>query len=530
MKESDDRRKIIKTASGLVEGIPVFGKTKEVWQFRGIPYAKPPVGELRFKPPLPVEPWEGVRRCDTYGPAAMQVFREDKRSQEIFYQGFPKMSEDCLYLDITLPAQADGEKFPVFVWLHDGGLTQGITHGIEASPYALAEQGIVVVSVAQRLNVFGHLALPQLSAEQGGRSGNYGLMDEVLALSWIYDNIEAFGGDRSKITLGGESGGTVKTCVLAAIPAGCGKVRRVVNMSGLMWLRKMPVMKEAEQKGRQYLEKVGIDPDVSPKELRSMPAERIFKVLPTMDYPGDMIIDGELLPYSLRECMEKTMGNVDFLNGLTSGEADVFARKEFGAPPKQIQSRQEFYHHFHALLGRLYESYDFEKLVPVTDETAGVTAERLAGLGLASYGRTNFYRSLMVDRIFGAYLKEIRPGAHVYTYLFDHVNPKRTDEEKEDTLARHGSDLWYDFDALRPGVPPVREWREADYQVAGMMNRYIGNFIKSGDPNGEGLPGWPETGKDYGYMKIGEAPESHVELKSPLDRLIYEFTVREYNI
>lgn len=524
------RGQIVKTSSGLVEGTLVFGKTKEVQQFRGIPYAKPPVGELRFRPPVPVEPWEGVRKCDTYGPAAVQVFRRDKRSREIFYQGFPEMSEDCLYLDITVPVTKCQEKFPVFVWLHDGGLTQGITHGIEASPYGLVEQGIVVVSVAQRLNVFGCLALPQLSAEQGGKSGNYGLMDEVLALSWIYENIDAFGGDRNNITLGGESGGTVKSCVLAAIPASKEKVRRVVNMSGLMWLRNMPTIKEAEQKGRQYLKKVGIDPDLSLEELRSMSTEQIFKELPTMDYPGDMIIDGELLPYSLRECMEKTMGEVDFLNGLTSGEADVFARKEFGAPPKQIVSREEFYRHFHELLGELYETYDFEKLVSVTDETAGVMAEYLASLGLAAYGRTNFYRSLMVDRIFGTYLRKTRTKSHVYTYLFAHVNPKRTDEEKEDVLARHGSDLWYDFDALRPGIPPVRPWRKVDFYVAEMMNHYIGNFIKTGNPNEEGLTEWPETGETYGYMKIQEVPVSYVGLESRLDRLIYEFTVREYNI
>lgn len=524
------REKVVRTNSGMVEGIYVQGKKETALQFRGIPYAQPPVGALRFRPPQPVKLWKGVLKCHTYGPAAVQVFRKDKRSREIFYQGFPEMSEDCLYLDITVPAWDSPEKLPVFVWLHDGGLTQGITHGIEASPYGLVEQGIIVVAVAQRLNVFGHLALPQLSGEQGGKSGNYGLMDEILALSWIVDNIEAFGGDPCNITLGGESGGTVKSCVLAAIPAAKGKVRRVVNMSGLMWLRKMPAVEEAEQKGKAYLMKVGIDPDCSPDELRSMPTDRLFKELPTPDYPGDMVIDGEILPASLRSCMEETMGSVDFLNGLTAGEADVFARKEFGAAYLKIENREGFYRHFKTLLGELYDDFHFEELVPVTDENAGKTAERLAGMGLAAYGRTNFYRSLMVDRIFGSYMARIHPKAHVYTYVFTHVNPKRTDEEKEDEAARHGSDLWYAFDALRPGIPPVRPWRDVDYRVGEMVNRYIGNFIKCGDPNGEGLPWWPETGSSYAYMKLQEHPESYAGLGQGLEQLIYAFTVKEYNI
>lgn len=524
------RERIVRTKSGMVEGIYVPGKKERVLQFRGIPYAQPPVGELRFRPPVPVKPWKGVLKCDTYGPAAVQVFRRDKRSREIFYDGFPTMSEDCLYLDITVPGREDGEKLPVFVWLHDGGLTQGITHGVEASPYGFVEQGIIVVAVAQRLNVFGHLALPQLSREQGGKSGNYGLMDELLALSWIYDNIEAFGGDRYNITLGGESGGTVKSCVLASIPAARGRVRRVVNMSGLMWLREMPTIEEAEQKGRDYLRKAGIDPDCRPNELRSMSTEQVFKELPTPDYPGDMVVDGALLPASLRSCMENTMGCVDFLNGLTAGEADVFARKEFGAPPREIENREAFYRHFRALLGDLYDRFSFEELVPVTDEDAGEMAQYLAGMGLAARGRTNFYRSLMVDRIFGSHMAKIQPGAHVYTYVFAHVNPKRRDEEKEDRAAGHGSDLWYAFNALGPGTPPIRPWRESDYKVAEMMNRYIGNFIKNGNPNGEGMPNWPETGSSYAYMKLQEHPESYVGLKPGLEQLLYAFAVREYNI
>lgn len=520
----------VDTTTGPVRGVTVKAGGTEAAQFRGVPYALPPVGALRWRPPVPAKPWKDVRDCSHYRPAAIQPLRRDKRSQEVFYAGFPEISEDCLYLNITTPAHSADDKLPIFIWLHDGGLTQGIAYGSEADPLALAAQGIVVVSVGQRLNVFGHLALPQLSKEQGGSSGNYGLMDELLALDWIRENIAAFGGDPDRITVGGESGGTVKTCVLASIPASAGKIKRVINLSGLMWLRHLQTVEQAEQKGRAYLEKAGIDPDISLEELRSLPTGEVFKTMATPDYPGDMVIDGALIPADLRECFERYLGDVDFMNGVTDGEADVFARTGFVHDDKKIESAKEFYLHFRSLLGGLYEKYDFPALVKVTDATAGKTAGRLASLGLAARGRTNFYRSLMVSRIFGVRHMCAHPGNRVYTYLFSHVNPKRTDESEPDMLAKHGSDLWYDFNSMRENVPPVRPWRPVDYQVAHMQNQYIGNFIKTGDPNGADLPQWPPTVLEGAYMEISATPEAHVGMDAPLERLIREFTNKEYNI
>lgn len=190
---------IINTKYGQVRGVV----EEDVLVFKGVPYAAPPVGELRWKAPQDPASWEGVRECDTYGPRPVQppqggLFFEPWGS-DFYYMGFTAYSEDCLYLNIATDAESADEKRPVFMWFHGGGLSSGYSYEIEFNPTVLAKKGVVVVTVGQRLNVFGYLSLPQLSAEQGGISGNYGLMDEVKALDWVRENIAAFGGDPDNI-------------------------------------------------------------------------------------------------------------------------------------------------------------------------------------------------------------------------------------------------------------------------------------------------------------------------------------------
>ena len=295
----------VETRYGKVQGVELEGKYSGITLFKGIPYAAPPVGELRFAAPVPPVSWEGVRICDHYGDAPIQVFADTKAGsvlwtmREFHLEEYPPMSEDCLYLNICTGAKEPGEKRPVYMWYHGGGLVNGYSFEPQFDPSEMAARGIVVVQVGTRLNAFGCLALPQLREEQG-TSGNYGLMDQLMALRWIRENIEAFGGDPENITAGGESGGCTKATVLAAIPASKNGVRRVINQSGNMWLRRLISPAQAEEKGRAYLCYLGIDPDTPVSELRKLDAMRLFDPeMPRELLPNDMVQDGVLIPDSI---------------------------------------------------------------------------------------------------------------------------------------------------------------------------------------------------------------------------------------
>lgn len=229
----ENEKNVVETAYGKVQGINSTDENyQEVVEFRGIPYAAPPVDDLRWKPPVDPEKWDDVLVCDTYKDIPMQVLggaEVEPYKTDIYYDGVPKMSEDCLYLNVmtTEDSLSSTEKKPVYVWFHGGGLNSCYTFEPEGNGEAFAKNGIVVVTVEQRLGVFGYLSLPQLSEEQG-QSGNYGLMDQIKAMEWIKENIANFGGDPENITVGGQSGGTTKAMAMTASPKMDVKVDKLI--------------------------------------------------------------------------------------------------------------------------------------------------------------------------------------------------------------------------------------------------------------------------------------------------------------
>ena len=240
--------------------------------------------------------------------------------------------------------------------------------------------------------MFGYLALPQLTAEQG-KSGNYGLMDQLKALDWVYENIAAFGGDPDNITVGGQSGGSHKTCTMTASPASKGRVKRVINQTGLNWMRTFPDLKAQERRSRTYLHYAGIDPDLSLDELRAIDWRQIyFNETPMGVMLGEMVYDGELVPFqTLRESFDKYLDGVDFINCCNYGESEIFGESlagfndiPVGEYIKSIKSAADFYAHYRNLLGDLFDKYDFANVVKVTDKNAWTMANRL---GLARPGR-----------------------------------------------------------------------------------------------------------------------------------------------
>lgn len=535
---------VVKTTFGLIEGEEYTGDYAGITVFRGIPYAAPPVGDLRFAPPADPASWDGVKTCTKFGPAAVQTPLGDRHNKEYYYEGFPEMSEDCLYLNICSGAAKEGEKRPVYVWYHGGGLTNCYAYEPQFDPRELAKKGIVVVTVGHRLGLFGYLVLPQLDAEQNGRSGNYGFMDQVKSLDWIVDNIAAFGGDPENITVGGQSGGSLKAAMIAVSPAGKGRVKRVISQSGLKWMIPFKTREQAYEVGKSYLRHIGLPEDVSVEELRKMTTEEIYSLTATRAItPGDLVYDEELVPgTSVRECFEKFTGKVDWLNSCNWGESDIFGNSASGlnAEPvkgyvKEIKTSEDFYKHFKNLLGPLYEKYDFETLVPVTDETAWKTAHRLAIYGLAGSEGMNVSRNLMLNRMFGLYMDGHAPGSRVFNCLWSYMIPLEGEDlgSQRDcnvALAWHSTELWFVFNSLRKGIPADRPWRDCDFKMGEIMSSYWANFMATGDPNGEGLPTWPAANGNYGYVDLDQEIKAYEGIDGKLDQLIHEFVQHEYDL
>lgn len=532
---------IVETKLGKLAGVQQAGKYINNTVFMGVPYAKPPVGDLRWKPPVKAEPWEGVRICDTHAPAAFQFFspgNNEPYTKDFWYMGNPPVSEDCLYLEITTGAQSAQEKRPVYIWFHGGGLGAGYSYEVEFDGNELANKGIIVVSVGQRLNLFGYMALPQLTAEQG-KSGNYGFMDQIMAVEWVKENIAAFGGDPDNITVGGQSGGSLKSCMLAGSPKSNKLISRCVPESGLKWAQQFRPVAEMEKIGQNFLKACGIDPDASIEELRAIPAEK-YRALDTsvrVPMPSEMVCDGEYVPYpTMRECLLENAKDIDFLCGTNLGEADPLMGTSFAANGiRRIDTREDFFKLFRENLGDLYDKYDFESLVDVDDENAWYKARELASYGLCKQGRVNFSRNIMLDRKFGKVMKDLNPDSKVYCYLFTHLLPVQdweygTGRDPQVLLAYHSSEMFYAFASLRDNVPPIRPWRDEDFALADTVSSYWANFITSGDPNGEGLPTWYAAGDDYGWMNIGDVPVGGKGFETKLEKLIAEYVSREYQI
>jgi para-nitrobenzyl esterase len=528
------------TKLGTLQGVPQHGKYAGNTVFMGVPYAAPPVGDLRWKPPVKAHSWTGVRACNTHGPVAPQDLDMNlMEPREVFTkQKKPEMSEDCLYLEIITGASSEAEKRPVYIWFHGGGLAKGYPYMPQYDGNELARKGIVYVTVGQRLGSLGYLALPQLTAEQG-KSGNYGLMDQFLALDWIYENIESFGGDPENITVGGQSGGTIKGAAMVGTPASKGRIKRIIAQSGLKWQQVFPTQEEAEKKYSEHLVRCGIDPELPLEELRALPMESFIPDSSEVHVQlyAEMVYDGEFVPnQELSNSLAEHATDVDFLCGGNLGEADPFGEHIFHVA-RLMESADEFYFHFKSDIGDLYDKYDFEKLVHVTDDDASVMAARLASCGLCKPAFTNTSRNLMVVRKFGMLMKSLNPHAKVYGYLFSHLQPCRAqdigtlfDPQNPLRLAIHGSELPYTFGSMREGDSSLKPWRPIDFEIADVITSYWANFIATGDPNGKGLPFWPRASDNYGWVELGDEVTSHTSLDGDLDRLICEYVEREYGI
>lgn len=449
----------VKTKYGELQGVALTGYTV----FKGVPYAKPPVEELRWKRPQEPDHWEGVRICDHFANITPQSFpTPDTPWGGLYYKEFysdpeflPPINEDCLYLNIWTPAEKGDEKLPVAFWIHGGGFGGGFNSEIEFDGEEYCKRGVILVTVEYRCGVFGFLAHPWLSAEdEKGISGNYGIYDQIAALDWVYENIAGFGGDPENITVFGQSAGCMSTQVLVSSPLTGNKISKAILQSGVettYGFLATPSLEEEEEFGRQVVELTGAK---SIEELRSMTMEPLMEAKDRFD--GEMmrrIMSGEK---SGAEGSLMIVPNVDgYL--LEKSVKTVFAEGSMKKIPYIAGCVTDD-------LGRTDE--DREKNEPgVLMESCKKWCGRQAELS--------------------------NPPA--YCYFFDHSLPG----ENGPDVAFHSAELWYTFGTLGRCWRPMEE---RDYEVSRQMLDAWTNFMKTGDPNGEGVPAWKPCTEEDPYV------------------------------
>ena len=447
----------VEVAGGWVQGTSENGLAV----YRGIPFAAPPVGDLRWRAPQPAAKWDGVRQAVKFGPRPIQGSRSGAG-----------MSEDCLYLNVWTPAKSAHDRLPVLVWIYGGGFSAGATSEPGYNGEKLAQRGVVLVSIAYRVGQLGFLAHPELSAETTNHvSGNYGLLDMIAGLQWVQRNIAAFGGDPHKVTIFGESAGGIAVSMLCASPLAKGLFRGAISQSGgsfgpprpsTMPGENLKRLADAERAGEAYAKSAGV---TSLAELRKLAPDQ----LPAGRGVGGAwpIIDGWVIPDDQYKLYEAGRYNdTPILVGYNSDEGASFA------PPR---TSEQYIASVKARYGPFAES--LLKAYPAGSGTAPKTA-----------------RDLNRDATFGwhtwtwARLQAKTGKSKVFYYYFDQHAQYPEDSPRAGYGSPHGADVPYVFEHLNPSNPRTTE---ADLKISDAMAAYWTNFAKRGDPNGKGLPEWP---------------------------------------
>ena len=468
---------VASTREGRLEGVSRGG----VNAFLGIPFAAPPVGEKRWRAPQPVPRWNGVRAATAFGPACWQAVTPEgfgPWSREYVVQG--EVSEDCLTLNVWTSAPA-ARRRPVLVWIHGGGFNSGsgaipIYHG-----HALAKRGIVVVTINYRVNVFGFLAHPELSKEAGGAPpANFGLQDMIAALRWVRENIGAFGGDPAAVTIAGQSAGAMAVHELIASPMARGLFHRAIAQSGLPPLRPLPGLNHAEREGLAFAAEKGAS---SLAALRALPAEALQPKNGSNTGRFMPVVDGRLLPLSPLDALRSgRAADVPVLAGFTADEAS--AASDYGSDDP-------------ALLEELLR------------DNYGPAAERVAALYPAATAaeRARSIMEMHRDRWRGTFYlwakdRRARGRAPLYAYIFSRVAPG---PQSTRWRAFHSSEIPYVFGTL--DAAPERGFTAADRAFSERVADYWVNFVRTGNPNGPGLPDWPAfaDGERPLVMELGDA-------------------------
>ncbi len=454
--------------SGVVSSTTVSAAGVRV--FKGIPFAAPPVGLLRWRPPQPVAHWNTVRNADTFGPVCVQPQGVGRLNVSVDLPDSPRRDEDCLYLNVWTMAASSAERRPVMVWIFGGAYSEGAGSSPHSDGEALARKGVVLVTFNYRLGPFGFFAHPELTSESGiNASGNYAMMDAIAALRWVRTNISAFGGDPRNVTIFGESAGAAISAGLVGSLEAKGLFRRAISQSGAWMGLGMAPMRTRAQAEQDGLRASGAMGATSIADLRSKPADEIQKALRGFG----MIVDGSVVSEDLSITFARGRQNdVDVLVGSNKDEGTFALR---GPTAEQWTSRVR------ARWGELADEY--LKAYPArSDAEASLSSQAAFSDEMAWHVR--LYAELQARR-----------GKSAHLYYFVHEPP--TDPGRPNLRATHTAEIPYVFNNLRPvrvfpdgSSPELASASERDRALAETISSYWINFARSGDPNGKGLAHW----------------------------------------
>jgi para-nitrobenzyl esterase len=465
----------VKTDSGIVEG----KEDGAVRTFLGIPYAAPPVGDLRWKPPVAAAKWSGVRKATEFGPHCMQgkVFGD---------MNFRDAGggEDCLTLNVWVPVKTSGTKLPVMVWIYGGGFVAGTTSEPRQDGTHLAQQGVIVVSMNYRLGIFGFFVHPELAKESGrNAAGNYGLLDQTAALGWVHENIAAFGGDPENVTIFGESAGSFSVSAQMASPLAKGLFQKAIGESGGAFysggLSFEPRSVREEKDAKAVTTKLGVS---TLAELRAIPAQKMLDAFapprsPGFDFGPD--VDGYFLPESVPAIFAAGKQNdVPLLAGWNHDEGSfeiAFNPQKPTAESVKANAQKDFGN----------KAVEFLKLYPSDSDAQTLrSAQDFAGDRFIAFSTWEWMES------------QSKTGKQpIYRFRFDLGPP--SDPKGPQLGAFHSAEIEYVFGQLdsKAGVA----WRADDHQLSETMQKYWSNFARRGDPNGPGLPKWPMYSASEGW-------------------------------
>ncbi|MCR4611931.1 MAG: carboxylesterase family protein [Lachnospiraceae bacterium] len=487
----------------------VYNEDHSVKVYAGVPYAAPPVGENRFKEPQPAESWSGVKACDYFAPMAMQSRGNtlyDSLSHILGWHDYQMklgdeyieaMSEDCLYLNVFVPEGYSGESLPVLFYIHGGSLNSGHSSYTEYRGEDLAKQGIIVVSIAYRVGVFGYYAADDLKAESpNGTTGNYGLLDQIAALKWVRENVSSFGGDPNRITIAGESAGSSSVNALCVSPLSEGMFNyAIAESSSILPYKPFHTFRDyatALEKGNTVRSEFNAS---SSADLRSVPAD---KLVTTKSEQNAMTLDGYAItemPYVTYERganHEKAL-----LNGFNAKEADAF-----------LLGYEATSQNYEELLKRAIEPYEKEMAQVVPANTPQRDQHFIIDpLGDAKGALCVAYSAMWFTYshyVWNNYLVE--QGIPAYEYYFTKTNNILSNYHAGELPYAYGN-LW-----RHPGL-----YSDEDYKLSDTMQKYFVNFVKTGNPNGEGLPNWEMRDKDHTQLlqldteiKMVDDPNLHI--------------------
>lgn len=474
----------VSVSGGMLSGTP--GKDSSITVFKGVPFAAPPIGALRWRAPQPVVPWRGVRDASKFGDSCVQDIVKERKPWTYEFMTHTAISEDCLYLNVWTPAGSSSAKLPVYFYLSGGGNTEGSGAVPVYDGEGLARKGIIVVTINYRVGIFGFFAHPELTAEAPYHaSGNYAELDLIAALKWVKQNIAQFGGDPNRVTIGGQSAGSGHVHTMVASPLAKGLFRGAINESGTsLSAEQMPTLAEMEQRGVAFAKARDIG---SVADLRQMSWRAIVDSLPagTPENPA-----ANAIPFN--DCLDGYVYTASVLDTIAQGKQNDVPtiaggnRDEGGVTPNMQMNADAFF----SLVKRRYAemSDEFLELYP-----AGTPEE--AGAAISQAGWDQSRTALFLWTAGRAKTAKTK----VFTYFWEHPMPG---PDVDLYGAFHTSEVPYVMNSLSMSDRP---FTADDSKIADILSSYWANFIKTGDPNGPDLPHWPSVNDDpWTVMEVGD--------------------------